>query len=56
MQERIRSYARSLGVDDIGFAAADDYRSPRSPALGGLLSGARSLVVLAYRELSTCDS
>ncbi len=56
MKERIRSYARTLGVDDVGFATADDYRSPRSPALEELLSGARSLVVLAYRELSTCDS
>jgi len=56
VKEAIRSFARGLGVDDVGFATADDYRSPRSPALGKLLSGARSLVVLAYRELSTCDS
>ena len=56
MKEAIRTFAREMGVDDVGFAAASDYRSPMSPPLEELLPGARSLVVLAYRELSTCDS
>lgn len=56
MKEAIRSFALDLGVDAVGFAEASRYRSPRSPPLGALLPGARSLVVLAYRELSSCDS
>ena len=54
--KEIREFALQTGVDDVGFAAAEDYRSPVSPALEALLPGARSLIVLAYRELSTCES
>ncbi len=56
MKEKIRTIALEAGVDDVGFAAAADYRSPLSPPLEKLLPGARSLVVLTYRELSTCES
>ncbi|MBI5015251.1 MAG: epoxyqueuosine reductase [Deltaproteobacteria bacterium] len=55
-KQTIRDYALTLGVDDVGIASAADYVSPRSPRLEALLPGARSLVVLAYRELSTCES
>jgi epoxyqueuosine reductase QueG len=52
----IRTFARSIGADDVGFAAAEDYKSPRSPALEAIFPGTRSLVVLAFRELSSCES
>jgi epoxyqueuosine reductase QueG len=56
MKEKIRDFALGLGVDDVGVANASDYKSPMSPPLESLLPGAKSIVVLAYRELSTCDS
>jgi epoxyqueuosine reductase QueG len=56
VKDDIRTYVLGLGVDDAGFAAAADYRSPRSPALDTIFPGARSLLVLAYRELASCES
>lgn len=56
MKEEIRAFACQLGVDAVGFAAAADYHSPQSPPLETLLPGARAMVVMAYRELSSCDS
>lgn len=55
-KEQIREHALGLGADDVGFASAGDYRSPLSPDLRSLMPEVRSLVVLAYRELSTCES
>lgn len=55
-KEQIRDFALNLGVDYVGFTAAADYKSPRSPALSSLMPGVQSLVVLAFRELSTCES
>jgi epoxyqueuosine reductase QueG len=56
MKEGIRNFALSLGVDDVGFASVDDYSSPNSPAIDSLFPGVRSLIVLAFRELSSCES
>jgi epoxyqueuosine reductase QueG len=56
MKEELRSFALGLGVDDVGFAAVGDYRSPASPPIEALFPGARSIVVLAFRELSSCES
>src|SRR5512144_498439 len=55
VKDDIPTWALGLGVDDAGFAAAADYRSPRSPALDRIFPGARALVVLAYRELASCE-
>ena len=55
-KEEIREFAEGLGVDDVGFAAAAGYDSPRSPGLASVFPGVASLVVLAYRELSSCES
>ena len=55
-KELIRDFALNLGVDYVGFAAAESYNSPRSPELTSLMPEVRSLVVLAFRELSTCES
>jgi epoxyqueuosine reductase QueG len=56
VKDRLRSFALGLGVDDVGFAAVADYRSPASPPIDALFPGARSLIVLAFRELSACES
>lgn len=56
MKERIKKYALDLGADDIGIAAVESYNSPLSPDICSILPGAKSLVVLAFREMSHCES
>jgi epoxyqueuosine reductase QueG len=56
MKEKIKNFVLDLGVEDVGVAAAKDYKSPRSPDLQSIFPGAKSLVVLAYKELSNCES
>lgn len=56
MKEKLKEFALGLGVDDVGVASAADYKSPLSPPLEAILPGAKSLVVMAYKELSSCDS
>ncbi len=47
----VRDFALSLGADVVGFAAIEDYKSPRSPDPHKILTGVRSLVVMGIREL-----
>lgn len=56
MKEKIRNYIKSLGVDDVGFAAISDYISPNTPKIESFFPKAKSIIVMAYRELSTCES
>jgi len=56
MKDKIKDFVLGLGVDDVGIAVVKDYKSPRSPDLQGIFPGAKSLVVLAYQELSNCES
>jgi epoxyqueuosine reductase QueG len=56
MKDKIKTFARGMGVDDIGIASVNDYQSPRSPDIAKLFPEARSIVVLAYSELSNCES
>lgn len=56
MEEKIKEFALSLGVDDVGFAAAEDYNSPLSPRLESLFPEVRSIIVMAYREPDNCES
>ena len=56
MKERIREYALNLGVDDIGFARASDYLSPKSYELTKFLPSVKSIIVLIFKELSSCES
>ena len=56
MREKIKEFVRGMGADDVGIAAVKDYKSPRSPGLQGIFPGAKSLVVVAYKELSNCES
>lgn len=56
MKEKIRKFVLEMGVDDVGFAALSDYNSPKSPKVETIFPQAKSIVVLAYKELSTCES
>ncbi|MDR3590877.1 MAG: epoxyqueuosine reductase [Negativicutes bacterium] len=56
MEKTIREFVLSLGVDDVGFARAADYNSPKSYEITKFLPDARSIIVLAYRVLSSCES
>lgn len=56
MKAKIRDFVLAMGVDDVGFAAVTDYNSPRSPKLETIFPGAKSMVVMAYKELFTCES
>jgi epoxyqueuosine reductase QueG len=56
MKEIIRNYIKSLGVDDVGFAAISDYVSPNTPKIETFFPKAKSIIVMEYRELSTCES
>jgi epoxyqueuosine reductase len=56
MNKAISEFILGLGVDDVGFARAADYDSPKSYEITKFLPGARSIVVLAFRVLSSCES
>lgn len=56
IKEKIRNYILDLGVDDVGFAIVDDYHSPKSFAIEKFLPGAKSIIVLVFHELATCES
>lgn len=55
MKQNIREFALSLGVDDVGFASVVDYDSPRSPKIEAISPDIKSIIVLAYKELSSCE-
>lgn len=56
MKKRIREYIKSLGVGDVGFTAINDYVSPNTPKIETFFPKAKSMIVMAYPELSTCES
>ncbi len=56
MKNRIREFALNLGVNDVGFASVDDYKSPRTPDLKSLFPEVKSLVVCVLREGSHIES
>lgn len=56
IKEKIRNYILDLGVDDAGFAAVDDYHSPKSFAIEKFLPEAKTIISLVFRELDTCES
>jgi len=56
VKDKIRQYVLGLGVDDVGFASVKDYISPRSPKIEDLFPSAKSMVVMAFKEMSNCDS
>lgn len=56
MEKEIREFILNLGVDDVGFASAVDYKSATSYEITKFLPDARSIIVLAFRVLSSCES
>jgi epoxyqueuosine reductase len=56
MKERIRELATGLGAEDFGVASPNAYDSPNSPELASVFKDVSSVIVLAYRELSSCES
>jgi len=55
MEEKIKEYILKLGVDDVGFANVDDYKSPKSYEIIKFLLDAKSIIVLAFWVLSSED-
>jgi len=56
MKNTIRDFILDLGVDDVGFAAVSEYDSPKSPKIETIFPEAKTIIVLAYKELSSCES
>ncbi|AIF53468.1 4Fe-4S binding protein [Pelosinus sp. UFO1] len=56
MKEKIQEFILNLGVDDVGFASADDYNSPKSYEITKFRPDAKSIIVLAFQVLSNCES
>jgi len=56
MEKQIQNYILELGVDDVGFACVEDYHSPKSYEITKFLPAAKSLIVLAFKVLSSCES
>ena len=55
MKEEIKNYAKEVGVDDIGFASARNYKSPATP-IKEIFQGAKTIIVLAFQQLDNCES
>jgi NADPH-dependent glutamate synthase beta subunit-like oxidoreductase len=56
IQDTIRAYVLSLGVDDVRFANAADYDSPLGPKLDSIFPACKSLIVMAFRDESNVES
>lgn len=53
---RIVKLARGLGAEDVGIASPSNYDSPNSPDIREVFKDVASIVVLTWRELSSCES
>jgi epoxyqueuosine reductase len=56
MKDKIRKFVLDQGIDDVGFAAVSDYKSPQSPPIETLFPEAKSIVVACVKEMSHVDS
>jgi epoxyqueuosine reductase len=56
MKEKIKNYAKEVGVDDIGFASVENYKSPNSVLIKEIFKGAKSIIVLAFQQIDNCES
>ncbi len=56
MKGKIKDFVIRLGVDDVGIAAVSSYNSPKSTKMESIFPEAKSMIVLAYKETSNCDS
>ena len=55
-KSKIKKFALDLGIEDVGFGAVSDYKSPLSPKVETIFPKAKSMVVLAFKELSNSES
>ena len=56
MKDKIRKFILDQGLDDVGFAAVSDYKSPQSPKIETLFPEAKSIIVACVKEMSHVDS
>ena len=56
IKEKIKNYAEKMGVDDIGFASVENYKSPNSIPLKELFPKAKTIIVLAFQQIDNCES
>ena len=56
MKEEIKNYAEEIGVDDIGFASLENYKSPNTPPVKEIFPKAKTIIVLAFEQLDNCES
>jgi len=56
VKEKIKEFVLGSGIDDVGIASVKDYKSQKSPSLESIFPGAKSLIILAYKELANCES
>jgi epoxyqueuosine reductase len=56
LKEKIKKYVMGLGVDDVGIGVVADYKSTLSPKIETIFPKAKSMVVMACKELSNCES
>jgi len=56
LKERIKKYVMNLGVDDVGIGVVADYKSTASPGIETIFPQAKSMIVMAFKELSNCES
>lgn len=55
-EQEIRDFVLDLGVDDVGFADIHDYNSPKSDDIDTFMENGKSIIVLACKVLSSCES
>jgi epoxyqueuosine reductase len=56
IKEEIKNYAEEMGVDDIGFASVQNYKSPNFIPLKELFPKAKTIIVLAFQQIDNCES
>lgn len=56
MEQEIREFILNLGIDDVGIAGAAEYQSPKSYEITKFLPDAKSIIVLAFKVPSSCES
>lgn len=56
IKEKIKNYAEAMGVDDIGFASVQNYKSSNSISIKKLFPEAKTIVVLAFQQIDNCES
>jgi len=56
IKKKIRDFVLNMGVEDVGFAAVEEYHSPNSPSVESLFPGAKSFIIMVFPELDNCES